>query len=278
MRVLLIGNDVAELRPLVEGAGLEIVTQPGRAEAAICFGGDGTLLGAERDYPGLPKVPIRRAMAGDRRHQKTLRAILQRVANGRANETRLPKLLASCGLHRLLALNDVVIKNRHVTAAVRYRVAIDGVAHFGEIVGDGLVAATPFGSSAYYRSITNSVIHVGMGLAFNNSTEPVNHLVLGQESRIRVSITRGPAELAVDNNPRLLPLVEGDTVLIHQAPEVAVIWEIDNLLYMKTLSIEDGRRLRWIQPVAENRRARTREAEPRVKPARPGAKRDRKAG
>ena len=44
MRVLLIGNDVAELRPLVEGAGLEIVTQPGRAEAAICFGGDGLCL------------------------------------------------------------------------------------------------------------------------------------------------------------------------------------------------------------------------------------------
>lgn len=266
MRVLLIGTNATDLTPLAQAVGLEVVTQARRAEAAICFGGDGTLLGAERDFPGLPKVPIRRALAGDRGHQRELRTILQRVATGRATETRLPKLLAVSGQHRVLALNDVVIKNRHVTAAVRFRVEIDGVAHFGEIVGDGLVAATPFGSSAYYRSITNSVIHVGIGLAFNNSTEPVNHLVLGHESRIRIVITRGPAELAVDNNPRLLPLAEGDTVEIQQAPEVAIIWEIDNLLYMKTLSIEDGRRLRWIQPVAEHAKARNGRPVKRPKP------------
>ena len=267
MRVLLIGSNVIEIKPLAQAAGLEIVTQARRAQAAICYGGDGTLLGAERDYPGLPKVPIRRAPEGERRYHKALCTILERVATGRATETRLPKLLASCGLHRLLALNDVVIKNRHVTAAVRFRVEIDGIAHFGEIVGDGMVAATPFGSSAYYRSITNSVIHVGVGLAFNNCTEPVNHLVLGETSRIRAMIIRGPAELAVDNNPKLLPLVEGDTVLIHQAPEEAIVWEIDNLLYMKTLSIEDGRRLRWIKPVAAHARERAADLPPGKKTA-----------
>jgi NAD+ kinase len=249
-RVLLVGENAAEVESHVRQAGLVIVDS--NPDACICYGGDGTLLGAERDFPGLPKIPIRPFELSDGTRCDLLQQLLERVAHGTCSRTRLPKLEAHFRGEHLEAINDIVLKNALATSAVRLRVEIDGVEHFGVIVGDGLVAATPFGSSAYYRAITNSVIHVGIGLAFNNTTEPVNHLVLSESSRIRVVVLRGPAILAADNNPRLIDLIEGDTIEIRMGKGEAVILEIESLLYMKTLATGDGRRLRWIRPVAEN--------------------------
>lgn len=245
---MLLGQDAGQIEKFVREAGFEIVES--EADLCICFGGDGTLLGAERDYPGLPKVPVRRRASGPQA-AKFYRELLGRVIRGESEVTQLPKLRTCLnGKQTLLALNDVFLRNAHITSAVRYRVTIDDIEHFGEIVGDGLVVSTPFGSSAYYRSITNSVIHVGIGLAFNNSTEPVNHLVLSSKSLIRIEITRGPALLAADNNPNVLPIDEGDVIDIESASEKAVIWEINNLLCMDRTSPKNGRRLRWLHPSA----------------------------
>lgn len=252
-RVLLVGEDADTIAGHVRGAGLEIVEAG--ADACICYGGDGTLLGAEREFPGIPKVPIRPFdLTTEPDRERTLKDILARVAQGTCSTMSLPKLEAVYDGERFEALNDIVLKNSIVTSAVRLRVEIDGIEHFGVIVGDGLVAATPFGSSAYYRAITNSVIHVGIGLAFNNTTEPVNHLVLSESSQVRVTVLRGPAILAADNNPRQVTLTDGDVVEIHKGSGEAVIWEIESLLYMKTLATGDGRRLRWIRPVADQNR------------------------
>jgi len=246
MRVLLLGQPPDSLRELIARSGFQPVAD--RPEAIVCYGGDGTLLGSERDYPGVPKIPIRKRLIEDGRLED-IAAVLRHVAEGRFTRTRLGKLEAACDGVRLLALNDVIVRNAVITSAVRYRVVIDGVEHAGEIVGDGLVASTPFGSSAYYRSITNSVIHVGIGLAFNNSTEPVNHLVLGEHSRIEIRITRGPAILAADNNPEFITLTEGAVIRIALAPEQAEIWEIENLLIMGREYDESGRRMRWMHPL-----------------------------
>jgi NAD+ kinase len=67
------------------------------------------------------------------------------------------------------------------------------------------------------------VFRGGLGLAFNNSTEPIDHLVLPEEARIRVRITRGPALVTADNNPFSLPLEEGDEVLIERHSEEAIL-------------------------------------------------------
>lgn len=243
MRAMLLGQDSQELLPAIAEAGIQLVDS--EPDACICYGGDGTLLGAERDYPGIPKIPIRRRESGGG-DLAAAAEILRRVVAGDIVETRLPKLEARTAGQRLFAINDIIVRNSNVTAAVRFSLAIDGYVYFEEIVGDGLVVATPFGSTAYYRSITNSVIHVGIGVAFNNSTEPVNHLVLGAESRIRLVIKRGPALLAADNNPRQLPLREGDVVDIEQAAQQAVFWEIQNLLQMDRPAISQERRLRWL--------------------------------
>lgn len=254
MKAILRGESSERIRPWAEAAGFRVVEGADGADCCICFGGDGTLLGAEREFPGLPKVPVRdRADPDDLR--RTAEDLLRRVVAGDASVTRLPMLQARSNGHLLTAMNDVFIRNEIVTSAVRLVVEIDGVVHFGEVVGDGLVVATPFGSSAYYRSITNSVTHVGIGLAFNNSTEPVNHLVLAETSKIDVRITRGPALLAADNNPAIVPLKAGDSVRIEHSEREAVIWGIGNILRMDRAAATGSRRLRWLKPATERNRA-----------------------
>ena len=90
---------------------------------------------------------------------------------------------------------------------MRYDVRIDGELYGQEIVGDGVGVSTVHGSTAYYRSITHSIFRTGIGLAFSNSTELVNHLVLPEDSVINIKIIRGPGELTADNAPEM-PLVK----------------------------------------------------------------------
>jgi NAD+ kinase len=99
----------------------------------------------------------------------------------------------------------------------------------GEITGDGIIVATPFGSTGYYRSVTRSTVSEGIGVAFNNCTEPFAPLCLASDVAIEVEVLRGPAVLARDNDPRLLPMRDGHVFEVGRAPESAVVLGLDAL-------------------------------------------------
>jgi len=120
-------------------------------------------------------------------------------------------------------MNDIVVHNSDPRHAIRYRYAVNGVQHPHEVIGDGVVAATPFGSSAYYRSITKSTFQKGIGLAFNNSTEPFDHMVLSDDGVINVNISRGSAIIFADNQPEKIQLKDGQSVEIKKSAESAKI-------------------------------------------------------
>lgn len=226
MRVALVGTDLNLIEEVLPLHGLE--RDDRSPEAVVSYGGDGALLGAERDYPGIPKLGLRNA-SDEGGLDNQAKRFLERLGKGELFETPVLKIEAVCGGKTLAALNDVILRNENITSAVRFSVSINGKSQGGEIVGDGLVAATPFGSSAYYRSITHSLFQVGIGLAFNNSTEPVDHMVLREDSLIEVTILRGPAIVAVDNNPERVSLLEGDTFLVRKSSEPARILGIETL-------------------------------------------------
>jgi len=113
---------------------------------------------------------------------------------------------------------------------VRYSVWIDDDLYADEVVGDGMVVSTVHGSTAYYRSITHSVFRVGIGLAFSNSTEVTNHLVIPEHSIIRVEITRGPALLVADNSPDFIELNEGSKIIISKSSGTATLLGLDNFM------------------------------------------------
>ena len=228
MNVALFGIDTEKIRPdLAAHASLTIVED--NPSAVICFGGDGTLLTAELRWPGVPKVPIRNSRRGHRMLAHPPSEIIGRLAQGTLVPTEFLKLSCTVkgnGAHPpLAAMNEFNIQVDRPNSAIRYAFWIDdepferGV----EIIGDGFVVSTPFGSTAYYRQITRGIFYAGLGIAFKYTSELTNHLVVPENSIIRARITRGPAVLGFDNSPNAVPLETGDELLICKDPAPAVI-------------------------------------------------------
>ncbi len=220
-RVMILGDEIEGIPPLVEESGLEVVTE--NPDLIMTYGGDGLLLGSEREWPGIPKLPLRNSRHGKMCEPHEVQVAIERLLTRDLIRTEHIKVRAEARNRTLIGLNDVMIHNCRPTSSVRCRIWIDGRELRDEIVGDGIVVATPFGSSAYYRSITRGIFHAGLGLAFNNSTEPLDHMVLREDARVRVRITRGPAVVTADNNPEEIGLERGDEVWIRRDESTAII-------------------------------------------------------
>jgi len=231
MRIKLVGKNLPDIIPLLQQRGFELADHD--FELVISHGGDGALLGAERDFPGIPKFPIRDWRTAPLCSCHSYEQQLDDFLAGKLKRAAMTKLNGSCPNGQIRGLNDIFIHNADRGSAVRYRVWINDELYVAEVVGDGVGVATVHGSTAYYRSITHSIFRVGIGLAFNNSTEPTNHLVLPEDSVIRIEITRGPAVLIADNSQDQLPLNQGDQIIIRRAPEPAIVYGLSNFMCPK---------------------------------------------
>ncbi|MDO8469950.1 MAG: hypothetical protein Q7S84_02960 [bacterium] len=219
MRITITGPAADSDRALLERHGF--AAADGRPDVVVAFGGDGALMRAEHDFPGIPKLLLRASRICKLCAKLPNEEVLARVRDGRYEVRELPKLRVTArGMH-LDGMNDVIVHNADPRHGIRYRVYVDGREVGGEIIGDGVVVATPFGSTGYYRSITDSSFVVGMGLAFNNSTEQSDHIVLPDTAEIRLVILRGPAVCYADNHRESIELLDGDEVLISKSPEIA---------------------------------------------------------
>ena len=228
MKIKLLGKNLDDIRPLLKEFDLEECDSD--FKLVITHGGDGALLGAERDYPGIPKFPLRDAATASPCQQHAAQERLQELVSGKAREFILFKVAAKVNGKEITALNDVFIHNFERASALRYRVWIDGELYAHEIVGDGVCLSSVHGSSAYYRSITQSLFKVGIGLAFSNSTEDVNHLVLSEDSRIGIEIVRGPGLISADNSPDFETVAVGETVELYQTDKTATIIGLDGFM------------------------------------------------
>ncbi|MCP4003631.1 MAG: hypothetical protein GY725_05495 [bacterium] len=228
MRVSLIGNDLDGLRKLLSRFDLEEVSQD--PEVVISHGGDGTLVGAERLLPGVPKVPIRNSEVCRKCKRHETRTILKRLSAGELVESRHAKVEGEIAGRRKLAMNEVGLHMDNPASAVRFLLSVNGQAYVDdEIIGDGLVVATPFGSTAYFRSITRGTFRHGLGLAIMNSVNPVEWAVLDPRDTIEVEITRGPAVILSDNDPEKWPLQTGDVAEFRLSSKAALVLGLDAL-------------------------------------------------
>lgn len=228
MKIALYGKKSEALEKLLSDRGIRIVRPEEDANALIlCYGGDGAMLGAELRYPGRLKMPVRDCETAPHCPKHSLEWQLDAMLSGSLKQTRLMKLVGILGDRKRYAVNDIFIHNTNNVSALRYQVKIDDDIYAREVVGDGVGVSTVHGSTAYYRSITHGSFRVGIGIAFSNSTELLNHLVLQEDSVIKVRILRGPSELVFDNSPEVTPLHEGDIVTIRKSDKTAQMLGLD---------------------------------------------------
>ena len=229
MKVLLLGRNADDLIPILDRHGIERVTSDDAPELIIAHGGDGALIGAEREHPGIPKIGIRDNRNCQKCEDHEDAAVIERLVSGETETTQLMKLSAVVDSRTFLGVNDVFLRNADIRSAVRFSVYVNEERVTDEIIGDGLVASTPFGSSAYFRSITNTVFRTGIGIAFNNCTEILHHFVLSESDEVRVHIVRGPAEITSDNCPETGRVEDSDDIVIRRHEETAAVIAVDTL-------------------------------------------------
>lgn len=242
MKIKLLGKYLEELKGLLEAQG-HVLTND-KPDIIIVYGGDGALLGAEREFPGIPKFPIRDTHSSPLCREHALDRQLKLFQDGELKRKELIKIKGECNGKTISGINDVFIHNKNRISAVRYCVWINEELYGEEIIGDGAGVATVHGSTAYYRSITNSIFRVGIGLAFSNSTELTNHLVLPEDSIIKIQVTRGPATMVADNSPDIVELNEGDIAVISKTEDNAVICGLDMFMCPKCRILRHSKKLR----------------------------------
>jgi NAD+ kinase len=240
MKVSLQGRYIEDILPYFESKDFKITDK--NPDLIIVHGGDGALLGAERDFPGIPKFPVRDIRTAPLcPEHSSYEKIFDLLAKNKLARSEIMKISASSGSFQVKAINDIFIHNLNPVSAIRYKVFIDGKAYGEEIVGDGVGVSTVHGSTAYYRSITHSIFRVGIGLAFSNSTELTNHLVLPEDTVIRITLTRGPAILVADNSSDTLDMKAGDSVTISKIQEKAVTYGLDIFMCHKCRKLRHPR-------------------------------------
>lgn len=226
IRVALCGRHLEDLRRRLRDFPVQVVEE--LPDLVICYGGDGALLGAERVWPGLPKCPIRDIRRNPKCARHGEEQVIEMLVRGQLRQSRLMKLTGlapdgSC----LRAINDLVVSKENVTSAVRTRIWLDDELFQAQNIGDGLLVATPFGSTGYYQSITGGCFRVGIGLALNNPMTSQGYIVVPEDTVIAVEVLRGPAVLVADNDPVRVTLRDGDRLTVQRARETTVAYGMD---------------------------------------------------
>lgn len=198
-----------------------------QADLLVCFGGDGTILHAARDAT-MHNVPILGVNLGSvgfmAELERTELSLLGLLGKGTHRmEERMMLDITVVRNNRIisenLALNDAVISNGSMARVAELDVLADEEL-VTDFTGDGVIVATPTGSTAYSMSAggpivepTSSCIIVTPVCAHQLSARA---MVLGSERKVTVQVPRSTKKhlfLSVDGG-KAVRLAGGDRVEI----------------------------------------------------------------
>ncbi len=236
MKVLLTGTNAKNIEDLVKSFGFELVTL--EPDVIISYGGDGTLLSSEREYPGIPKLPIRNSQFCKKCPAHTDNILLQALAENKLELKKFKKLHTQIEGQDLFALNDFVIRNEEQIHAIRFKILSADFLPGALLIGDGIVVATPFGSTGYFKSITGESFTDGFAIALNNVTEKKIKTIYADQDeydkadnmdKIGFRLVRGKASLTYDNSEDIFHLPEGTELSFKLSDQIARIYEAESL-------------------------------------------------
>jgi NAD+ kinase len=162
-----IGSALERVRGVAAAAGVELAGQADDegVDIAIVLGGDGTMLRALTRFLGAP-VPVIGVNFGrvgflSSMGQDELETGLARVFAGEYDVVELPTLDVDTGQERHVAVNDAVVTSGELGRMVELEWAVGGE-DLGRQPCDGVICATPSGSTAYNLSNGGPVLVWGI--------------------------------------------------------------------------------------------------------------------
>jgi NAD+ kinase len=208
---------------------IKIDSIQGQIDAIIVIGGDGTLLGVGRHIAGtnIPVIGVNMGRLGymtDIPLQDLAMILPLILAGNYQSDTRhlIEAEVIRQGevTHRGLALNDVVVNRSRMTGMVELEVKVNGSFMYNQR-SDGLIVATPTGSTAYSLSAGGPILHPRIdGLVLTPiaphalSNRPI---VLPADVEISIEIAGGRDVSAHFDMQSLSVLQVGDKVLVKKS-------------------------------------------------------------
>lgn len=143
-------------------------TPPEQAEVIVALGGDGFMLETLHEYlqRQVPIFGMNCGSVGFLLNEFKEDGLAERLAEAKAvrlHPLRMHAIRANGEEVRALAINEVSLL-RQTRQAAKIRITIDGVVRLDELICDGIMVATPAGSTAYNLSVHGPIIPLGAQL------------------------------------------------------------------------------------------------------------------
>ncbi|RKW48849.1 MAG: NAD(+)/NADH kinase [Lachnospiraceae bacterium] len=195
---------------------LEISKIPGNIDCIITLGGDGTLIRVARDtsYLNIPLIGVNLGHLGYLTSLGSEGGIEDMVDKLLADEYSIENRMmidayvkrsgAASKVHQ--ALNEVVIAGNTCSKFIRCRVYVNKEL-LNEYCADGIIVATPTGSTAYNLSAGGPIVEPGARMFIITAICPhalnQRSIVLAPESNIEIEITK-------ENKQEVFAVFDGD--------------------------------------------------------------------
>ncbi|HEX2566688.1 MAG TPA: NAD(+)/NADH kinase [Burkholderiales bacterium] len=265
-----IASSLRDLRQLLEKRGCEVLIEretaaglgvPGadydaigkRAELAIVIGGDGTMLAAARNLVRhrVPLTGINQGRVGfmtDIGHDD-MQAGVGAILEGRYTIEERALLDAEIvrggkSVLKTLALNEAVVGKGSQGRLIEFDLSIDGEFIY-TLRADGMIVATPTGSTAYALSAQGPILHPAVPalalVPLNPHTLSARPVSVSDRCSIEIKLVRALDARAHFDGFALTDMAEGDRLLLKRSADPIRFVHPPGYKYFATLR----EKLRW---------------------------------
>ncbi len=229
-----------------------------QCDVAIVVGGDGTMLGFAREIArfGVPLVGINQGRLGfitDISIEKYSEALAPILAGDYEMEQR-PMLEGGVwrdgeSIFEGLALNDVVVSRGATASMVELRIDV-GDDFVANMRADGVIVASPTGSTAYSLSAGGPIMHPSIAgwvlVPIASHTLSNRPIVLPDTGEVRMEIVAGRDASVNFDMQSLASLLHGDRISVRRSAHKVCFLHPKGWSYYATLR----RKLRWYEGVS----------------------------
>jgi NAD+ kinase len=170
-----------------------------QADVIIALGGDGTLISVARQAAqhNVPVIGVNQGRLGFLTDiaARELETSIPAMLAGAYDEERRAILQATVGTQQAaLALNDIVLSRGSTGSMIDMQVAVDGRVAY-TLRADGLIIATPTGSTAYALSANGPIVHPAVAAMLMVPVAPHSltnrPVVLSDSNVLTITLKRG---------------------------------------------------------------------------------------
>jgi NAD+ kinase len=241
--------------------GADYETLGSASDLAIVIGGDGTMLAAARSLVRhhVPVVGVNQGRVGfmtDIGYQD-MRGGIGAILEGRGTveeRTLLDAEVLRDGqvVLRTLALNEAVLGKGAEARLIEFELALDGE-YVYTLRADGMIVATPTGSTAYAMSAQGPILHPAVPalalVPLNPHTLSARPVSVSDRSVIEIKLLRAADARAHFDGFALTDMAEGDRLVLKRSTDTVRFVHPPGYRYFATLR----EKLRWSEVLDKDR-------------------------